>query len=138
MTPDTNAPDFMMLDNLLADDERQIRDVVARWVDERAVPIIADCFEHERFPRELVPEMAELGIFGATLRDYGCAGLSNIAYGLVMQELERCDSRLRSFGSVQSGLCMYPIHRYGFEEQEQRRLPALRIQSHCQYDRPVP
>lgn len=125
MTPNTNAPDFMMVDELLTDDERQIRDVVARWVDNRAMPVIADCFEHERFPRELVPEMAALGIFGATLDDYGCAGLSNVAYGLLMQELERCDSGLRSFASVQSGLCMYPICRYGSEEQKERWLPAM-------------
>ncbi len=125
MKPNIDAPDFMLLDELLTDDERQVHATVARWVDERVLPIIADCFEHERFPRELVPEMAELGIFGATLHDYGCAGLSNVAYGLIMQELERGDSGLRSFGSVQSGLCMYPIHRYGSEEQKQRWLPAM-------------
>ena len=110
---------------MLTDDERQIRDVVARWVDDRAIPIIADCFEEGRFPHDLVPEMAELGVFGATLADYGCAGISSVAYGLIMQELERCDSGLRSYGSVQSGLCMYPIHRYGSDEQKQRWLPAM-------------
>lgn len=125
MTPDSASPDFMLMESLLTEDERHVRDAVARWVDERVLPIIADCFEHERFPRELVPEMAEMGLFGPTLRDYGCAGLSNVAYGLIMQELERGDSGLRSFASVQSGLCMYPIHRYGSDEQKSRWLPAM-------------
>ncbi len=82
-------------------------------MDDRVLPIIAECFEHERFPVELVPEMAELGLFGPTFTDYGCAGLNNVAYGLIMQELERGDSGVRSFASVQSGLVMYPIHTYG-------------------------
>ncbi len=125
MAPDTAAPDFMGLHGLLTEDERHVQDTVARFVDERVLPIIADCFEHERFPRELVPQMAALGLFGPTLRDYGCAGLSNVAYGLIMQELERGDSGLRSFASVQSGLVMYPIHTYGSDEQKQRWLPVL-------------
>ncbi len=125
MTPDTRTPDFLELDGLLTDDERHVRDAVGRFVDERVLPIIADCFEHERFPTELVSEMAALGLFGPTFKDYGCAGLSNIAYGLIMQELERGDSGLRSFASVQSGLVMYPIHRYGSAEQKERWLPAL-------------
>ena len=118
-------PDYFDLDGLLTEDERQVRDTVARWVDERALPIIGPCFEAYRFPLELVPEMAELGIFGATLHDYGCAGLTNVAYGLVMQELERGDSGLRSFASVQNGLVMYPIHEYGSDEQKRRWLPAM-------------
>jgi len=125
MMPDSNAPDFMNFDTLLTEDERQVHRTVARFVDERVLPIIADCFEHERFPRELVPEMAALGVFGPTFTDYGCAGLSSVAAGLIMQELERGDSGLRSFASVQSGLVMYPIHRYGSEEQKQRWMPAL-------------
>jgi glutaryl-CoA dehydrogenase len=125
VTPDTSTPDFLAVDSLLTDDERQIRAAVARFVDERVLPIIGDCFEHERFPRELVPEMAALGLFGPTLKDYGGAGVSNVAYGLIMQELERGDSGLRSFASVQSGLVIYPIHRYGSDEQKARWLPAL-------------
>jgi glutaryl-CoA dehydrogenase len=115
----------MGLAGLLTADERQVQETVARFVDERVLPIIAECFEHERFPRELVPEMAALGLFGPTLHDYGGAGLSNVAYGLIMQELERGDSGLRSFASVQSGLVMYPIDAYGSDEQKQRWLPAL-------------
>ena len=122
---DLERPDFYALDALLTDEERMVRDTVARFVDERVLPIIAECFEHERFPTELIPEMAELGLFGPTFEDYGCAGLSNVAYGLIMQELERGDSGIRSFASVQSGLCMYPIHRYGSDEQKQRWLPAM-------------
>ncbi len=125
MTPDTRTPDFFDLEGLLTEDERQVRDAVRRFVDERVLPIIADCFEHERFPSELVPEMAALGLFGPTFKDYGCAGLSNVAYGLIMQELERGDSGLRSFASVQSSLVMYPIHRYGSAEQKAQWLPAL-------------
>ncbi|HOO17559.1 MAG TPA: acyl-CoA dehydrogenase family protein [Phycisphaerae bacterium] len=122
---DAAAPDYFQLRDLLTDDERQIQHVVARWVDERVLPIIPTCFEQGRFPRELIAEMAGLGLFGPTLHDYGCAGLNNIAYGLIMQELERGDSALRSFASVQSGLVMYPIDRYGSDEQKQRWLPAM-------------
>jgi len=123
--PDSYAPDFYAIDSLLSEDERQVRDTVGRFVDDRILPIIADCFERERFPTELVPEMAELGLFGPTLEDYGCAGLNSVCYGLIMQELERGDSGVRSFASVQSGLCMYPIHRYGTDEQKRRWLPAM-------------
>ena len=123
--PNTKTPDFYNIDSLLTDDERQIRDAVARFVDDRVLPIIADCFEHERFPDELVPEMAELGLFGPTFEGYGCAGVSNVAYGLIMQELERGDSGIRSFASVQGSLCMYPIHTYGSDEQKDRWLPAM-------------
>ncbi len=123
---DLVAPDFYDVNGLYSEEERQVRDMVARFVDERVLPIIADCFEHERFPMELVPQMAELGMFGPTLPEkYGCAGLNNVAYGLIMQELERGDSGLRSFASVQSGLCMFPIHEYGSEEQKDRWLPEM-------------
>ncbi len=122
---DSQSPDFFDVRGLLTDDERSVQDAVARFVDERVLPIIADAFEAGRFPKELIPTMAELGLFGPTLQDYGCAGLSNVAYGLIMQELERGDSGLRSFASVQSGLVMYPIDRYGSDEQKQRWLPAL-------------
>ncbi len=123
--PNCTTPDFYDIESLLTDDERHVRDATARWVDERVLPIIADCFEHERFPTELVPEIAELGLFGATLHDHGCAGLSNVAYGLMMQELERGDGGLRSFVSVQSGLVMFPIHTYGSDEQKERWLPEM-------------
>jgi glutaryl-CoA dehydrogenase len=115
----------MRLDTLLTEDQRQVRQTVARFVDDRVLPIIADCFEQHRFPVELVPEMAELGLFGPTFDDYGCAGLDNVAYGLIMQELERGDSGLRSFASVQSGLVMYPIHTFGSDEQKEQWLPAM-------------
>ncbi len=122
---DTSGPDFYDLAGLLTDDERAVQEAVARFVDERVLPIIGECFEQARFPDELVPEMAALGLLGPTLHDYGCAGLSYVAYGLIMQELERGDSGLRSFASVQSSLCMYPIHAYGTDEQKQRWLPEM-------------
>lgn len=122
---DWNAPDVYHLRDMLTEDERQVQETVARWVDDRVLPIIGECFDKERFPHELVPEMAELGVFGPTFTDYGCAGLSNVAYGLIMQELERGDSGIRSFASVQSGLVMYPIHAYGSDEQKKRWMPDL-------------
>ncbi len=112
--------------SLLSDDERAVQDAVARFTDERVLPIIGDCFDAARFPVELVPEMAALGLLGATLPEaYGCAGLNAVSYGLICQELERGDSGLRSFASVQSSLCMYPIFAYGSEEQRRRWLPAM-------------
>ena len=122
---DAATPDFYNIATLLNDEERQVQQTVGRFVDERVLPIIADCFEHERFPKELIPEMAELGLFGATFNDYGCAGLSNVSYGLIMQELERGDSGVRSFASVQSSLCMYPIHKYGSDDQKKQWLPDM-------------
>ncbi len=120
-----DACDFLQLDADLGEEERLVRDAVARVVDEQVLPIIAECFEAGRFPRELVPTLAALGVFGATLPDYGCAGLGAASYGLICRELERGDSALRSLVSVQSSLCMYPIHRYGSEPQRQHWLPAM-------------
>lgn len=109
----------------LSDEERMVQDSVARFVDEQAIPLMRDAFEQHYFPRELVPAVAELGLFGSSIVGYDCAGLNSICYGLICQELERCDSGLRSFVSVQSSLVMFPIHAYGSEEQKQRWLPAM-------------
>ena len=118
--------DFYNIDSLLNEDERAVRDSVRRFVDERVLPIIGRCYVEGRFPKELVPEMAELGVFGANLpEEYGCAGLNNVAYGLIMQELERGDSGVRSFASVQGALAMYPIYAFGTDEQKNRLLPAM-------------
>ena len=115
----------MDIGSLLSDDEVLVRDTVARFVSDKVLPIIRECFEEHRFPVELVPEMARLGLFGSTLEGYGCAGLNNICQGLICQELERGDSGLRSFISVQSSLTMYPIHEYGTGHQKDRWLPAM-------------
>jgi glutaryl-CoA dehydrogenase len=118
--------DFYRIDELLSDEERLVRDTVRRFVDERVMPIIDKHFEDATFPKELIPEMAELGLFGGNLpEEYGCAGMNNVAYGLVMQELERADSGLRSFVSVQGALVMYPILEFGSEEQKRKWIPAL-------------
>ncbi|HET7600967.1 MAG TPA: acyl-CoA dehydrogenase family protein [Gemmatimonadales bacterium] len=118
--------DFYQLDASLSDEERAVRDTVRAWVDERLMPLIGDCYVEGRFPKELVPGMAELGLLGANLPEaYGCAGLNNVAYGLIMQELERGDSGIRSFASVQGALVMYPIFTFGNEEQKRRWLPRL-------------
>ncbi len=118
--------DFYDSDSLLAEEERAVRDTVRLWVDEHLIPIIGECYVAGRFPRELIPGMAELGLFGANLpEEYGCAGLNNVAYGLIMQELERGDSGIRSFASVQGGLVMYPIYAFGSAEQKRRWLPLL-------------
>jgi glutaryl-CoA dehydrogenase len=119
------ALDFLQLDAELSEEERLVRDAVARLVDERVLPIIGSCFEAQRFPRELVPALAAQGLLGATLAGYGCAGLNPVSYGLICRELERGDSALRSFVSVQSSLCMYPIHAYGSEAQKQAWLPRM-------------
>jgi glutaryl-CoA dehydrogenase len=123
--PSENALDFLRLDAELGEDEQLVCDAVARMVDKRVLPIISECFEAGRFPRELLPELAELGVFGSTLQGYGCAGLNAVSYGLICRELERGDSALRSFVSVQSSLCMYPIHTYGSEQQKQQWLPRM-------------
>jgi glutaryl-CoA dehydrogenase len=117
--------DYMRIDSLFSEQELLVRQTARRFVDERVLPLIRDCFRDARFPRELIPEMAELGFLGANLQGYGCAGMSNVEYGLIMQELERGDSGLRSFASVQGALVMYPILTFGSEEQKQRWLPKL-------------
>src|SRR5437588_7832418 len=117
--------DYMLFDSLLSEQELLVRQTARHFVDERVQPLIRDCFREARFPRELVSEIAHLGFLGANLHGYGCAAMSNVEYGLVMQELERGDSGLRSFVSVQGALVMYPILTYGSEEQKSRWLPAL-------------
>jgi glutaryl-CoA dehydrogenase len=117
--------DFIEIDSLLSDDERLVRDNTRKFIEENLVPIIEDCNREGRFPRELVKPMGEMGLFGASLKGYGCAGMSNVEYGLVMQELERGDSGVRSFVSVQSALVMYPIYAFGSDEQKQQWLPKL-------------
>ncbi len=117
--------DFLQIDDLLSEEERLVRDTVGAWVDDRFKPIIEECNRESRFPIELVPEMAELNLFGATIDEYDLPGLGNVAYGLIMQELERGDSGLRSFVSVQSSLVMYPIHTFGSQEHRDRWIPAL-------------
>jgi len=118
--------DFYDLDSLLSEEERMVRDTVREWVEDRVMPIIQDAYIQRLFPRDLIPEMAELGMLGANLpEEYGCAGLNNVAYGLIMQELERGDSGIRSFASVQGALVMYPIFTWGSEEQKRAWLPKL-------------
>ena len=117
--------DFLSLDAGFSEDELLVRRTARDFVEDNIIPIIEDCFRDGRFPRELVPEMGKLGFFGANLEGYGCAGMSNVEYGLVTQELERGDSGLRSFVSVQSALVMYPIYTFGSEEQKNTWLPAL-------------
>src|SRR6266700_102877 len=117
--------DYLRIDSLFNEQELLVRETARRFVDERVLPLIRDCFRDARFPKELIPEMASLGFFGANLEGYGCAGMSNVEYGLIMQEIERGDSGLRSFVSVQGALVMYPIHTYGSDEQKQRWLPRL-------------
>ena len=120
-----NPFDLYDVASLLSEEELMIKESVARFVDERAMPVIAEHFDNATFPHELVPEIAEMGLLGSSLEGYGCAGLNSVSYGLICQEMERCDSGLRSFVSVQSSLCMYPIHAYGSEEQKQRWLPGM-------------
>jgi glutaryl-CoA dehydrogenase len=117
--------DFLEFDSLLSEDERMVRDTARQFVEDQVIPIIEECNRQGRFPRELIAPMGELGFFGPTLDGYGCAGMSSVEYGLIMQELERGDSGLRSFASVQSSLVMYPIYTFGSEEQKQRWLPGM-------------
>ena len=112
-------------DSLIHEDEKLIRKSVQRFVQDRCMPRIVECFEEGVFPRDLIPEFAELGLLGANLTGYGCAGMSAAGYGLACHELEQCDSGLRSFVSVQGSLAMFPIHAYGSEEQKQRFLPEM-------------
>ena len=117
--------DLYRVRDMLSEDEQMVQDTVARWVDERALPLMPAAFDEARFPAELIPEIAEMGLLGSSLEGYGCAGMNAVSYGLICQELERGDSGLRSFVSVQSSLVMYPIHAFGSEEQKQRWLPAM-------------
>ena len=118
--------DFFDIDSALSEEERAVRASVRQFVDERIIPIIGDCYVQGRFPREIIPGLAELGVLGANLpEEYGCAGLNNVAYGLIMQELERGDSGIRSFASVQGALVMYPIFTFGSEEQKKQYLPGM-------------
>src|SRR5262249_46519188 len=118
--------DFYDLDASLTEDERRIRDTVRQWVEERYLPLVPAAYEEGRFPSEVVPELARLGLLGATLpAEHGCAGIGPIAYGLAMQELERGDSGLRSFVSVQGALAMHPIYAFGSDEQRARWLPRM-------------
>ncbi|HEY2164426.1 MAG TPA: acyl-CoA dehydrogenase family protein [Gemmatimonadaceae bacterium] len=118
--------DFFNIDSLLSEEERAVRASVRAFVDEHVLPVIGQCYVDGRFPREIVPRMAELGVLGANLpEEYGCAGLNNVAYGLIMQELERGDSGVRSFASVQGALAMYPIYAFGSEEQRREYLPKM-------------
>lgn len=124
MTPFADV-DYYALDDLLTAEERMIRKTVRDFVEREALPIIEPHHAREEFPRHLIPRMAELGLFGANLKGYDCAGLNNISYGLICQELERGDSGLRSMVSVQGSLCMHPIHAFGSEAHKQRWLPAM-------------
>jgi len=120
------SADFFNIDSSLSEEERAVLESVRRFVDERVLPIIGRCYVEGRFPKELIPALGELGVFGANLPEsYGCAGLNNVAYGLIMQELERGDSGVRSFASVQGALVMYPIFAFGSEEQKRQYLPKM-------------
>jgi glutaryl-CoA dehydrogenase len=117
--------DYLLIDSLFSEQELLVRQTARQFVEDRVVPIIRDCYRDARFPKELIPEIGQLGFLGANLEGYGCAGLSNVEYGLIMQEIERGDSGLRSFVSVQGALVMYPIYTYGSAEQKDRWLPKL-------------
>jgi glutaryl-CoA dehydrogenase len=117
--------DFIEFDSLLGDDERLVRDNTRQYIEDNLIPIIEQCNRDGRFPKELIKPFGEMGFYGASLKGHGCAGMSNVEYGLVMQELERGDSGIRSFVSVQSALCMYPIYEFGTEEQKQKYLPGM-------------
>jgi glutaryl-CoA dehydrogenase len=117
--------DFFSLDDLLSDEEKQIRDAARQFVTDKVMPVVDKHFRAGTFPMELIPQFGEMGFLGANLHGYDCAGLNNVAYGLLMQELERGDSGIRSYCSVQGGLVMYPIYEYGSEEQKKKWLPQL-------------
>ena len=126
MAPKFQGVDFYNTDGLLSEEERAVRDAVRAWVDDHVIPIIGEHYLQGRFPKTLIPAMAELGFFGANLpEEYGCAGLNNVAYGLIMQELERGDSGVRSFASVQGALVMHPVYEFGTEEQKRHWLPQM-------------
>ena len=126
MTAQFRGVDFYNTDSLLQEEERAVRDTVRSWVDDNVLPIIGEAYVAGHFPNQLIPGMAELGLFGANLpEEYGCAGLNNVAYGLIMQELERGDSGVRSFASVQGALVMYPVFAFGSDEQKTKWLPQM-------------
>jgi glutaryl-CoA dehydrogenase len=120
-----HGTDLYRIDGLLSEEERLVRDSVSRWVDERWMPIVTEHYRNGTFPRELALELGEMGLFGTPLEGYGCPGMSYTVYGLAMEELERGDSGLRSFASVQGSLCMYPIWEFGTEEQKDKFLPKM-------------
>ena len=120
-----DSMDFFDVRDLLSEEEMMVQDTVARFTDEKILPVIREAFEEHRFPAELVPEIAALGLLGSSIDGFDCAGLNSVCYGLICQELERGDSGIRSFVSVQSSLCMYPIYAYGNHEQRERWLPAM-------------
>ena len=121
-----NPYDLFDVRAMLSEEERMVQDTVARFTDERVLPIIGECFDKGEFPKHLVPEIAAMGLLGSSLpTEYGCAGMNAVSYGLICQELERGDSGIRSFVSVQSSLCMYPIYAYGSEAQRQQYLPKM-------------
>src|SRR5579863_7184366 len=117
--------DYLLIDSLFNEQELLVRQTTRQFVNDRLMPVVRDCYREGRFPKELIPEMAKLGFLGANLENYGCAGMNNVEYGLIMQELERGDSGLRSFVSVQGALVMYPILTYGSDQQKQKWLPRL-------------
>jgi len=123
--PTLNPLDLYGVRAMLAEDEQMVQDSVARFVDAEVLPIIRECFEQHRFPKELVPQVAALGLLGSSIKGYGCAGLNAVSYGLICQELERGDSGVRSFVSVQSSLCMHPIYAFGSEAQKEKYLPRM-------------
>ena len=126
MSTNTLDPlDLFDIQSELSDDEAMVKDTVARFVDDRVIPLMREAFEKHAFPRHLIGEVAELGLLGSSIDGYDCAGMNSVSYGLICQELERGDSGLRSFVSVQSSLVMYPIHAYGSDEQKDRWLPAM-------------
>ncbi len=117
--------DFLDLDSCFSDEEKLVRTEARRFVQTEVAPLIKDCYNQGRFPLEIVPELGRLGFLGANLSGYGCAGLSAVEYGLILQEFERCDSGFRSFASVQGSLVMFPLHTFGAEEQKTKYLPEL-------------
>src|SRR6202048_2794510 len=117
--------DYLLIDSLFNEQELLVRQTARQFVEDRVIPVIRGCFNDARFPKQLIPELGRLGFLGANLEGYGCAGMSNVEYGLIMQELERGDSGLRSFVSVQGALVMYPIWKYGSEDQKNQWLPKL-------------
>src|ERR1700752_3710462 len=117
--------DYLCIDSLFSGQELLVRQTARQFVDERVLPVIKEHFRAATFPKELIAEMGQLGFFGANLEGYGCAGMSNVEYGLIMQEIERGDSGIRSFVSVQGALVMYPILQFGSNEQKNRWLPLL-------------